>query len=542
MKVSCAIFFTAALALTVAGCNRGSSDGSTSSVSQGPTTATQADLNTLVCLSGSELENIRPLLPQLEKETGVHLELVSSGTLASVEKLQSGASGYDCGWFSHNKYLMLDNQVKGLVVKSERIMSSPVILGVKPDKAAALHWSADKTTWSDVAKAANDGNFTFAMTSPASSNTGMSALIGVTAALAESASAIDEKAIARVELSGFGKGHVLFADSSGWLTTAFAKELANPKGPDGIINYESELLRLNATEKANLTLIYPKEGIITADYPLMLFNVDKKTQFDKVTAFFKRDAIQKVLMTTTYRRPASSNVTADPALFGDHLLVEVPFPGKVEVIDSLLMSYLDKQRRPAHVYFVLDTSGSMGTNGGIEQLRNAMIGLTGVDESITGRFAKFRSRERVTVVEFAGAVKSLKSFEVSVDSGKKQSEMTNLSTYAANLSANGGTAIFDATRVAYDLAVKNQKLEPGYLQSVVVMTDGANNFGMDEADFTQYFSALPTDAKNVRVFGVLFGASASAAQIKTLTTLTGGEVFDGTKSISTVFKRIRGYQ
>ena len=542
MKVSCAIFFTAALALTVAGCNRASSDGSTSSVSQGPTTATQADLNTLVCLSGSELENIRPLLPQLEKETGVHLELVSSGTLASVEKLQSGASGYDCGWFSHNKYLMLDNQVKGLVVKSERIMSSPVILGVKPDKAAALHWSADKTTWSDVAKAANDGNFTFAMTSPASSNTGMSALIGVTAALAESASAIDEKAIARVELSGFGKGHVLFADSSGWLTTAFAKELANPKGPDGIINYESELLRLNATEKANLTLIYPKEGIITADYPLMLFNVDKKTQFDKVTAFFKRDAIQKVLMTTTYRRPASSNVTADPSLFGDHLLVEVPFPGKVEVIDSLLMSYLDKQRRPAHVYFVLDTSGSMGTNGGIEQLRNAMIGLTGVDESITGRFAKFRSRERVTVVEFAGAVKSLKSFEVSVDSGKKQSEMTNLSTYAANLSANGGTAIFDATRVAYDLAVKNQKLEPGYLQSVVVMTDGANNFGMDEADFTQYFSALPTDAKNVRVFGVLFGASASAAQIKTLTTLTGGEVFDGTKSISTVFKRIRGYQ
>lgn len=528
---------TALLALGLSGCER-APQGSAS----GPTATTQADPNTMVCLAGSELDSVKPLLPQLEKETGVHVELVSSGTLASVEKLQSGANGYDCGWFSHNKYLMLDNQVKGLVVASERIMSSPVILGVKAEKAKELKWSSDKTTWADVAKAAKAERFTFAMTSPASSNTGMSALIGVTAALSGSDSVIDDKAISKVELSGFGRGHTLYADSSAWLTTAFVKELNNPKGPDGIINYESELLRLNATQNTNLTLIYPKEGIVTADYPLMLFNAAKKAQYAKVIAFFKRDDIQKALMTTTYRRPVSANVMADPALFGDHLLVEVPFPGKMSTIDNLLISYLDKQRRPAHVYFVLDTSGSMGGNGGIEQLRNALAGLTGGDQSVTGRFAQFREREKVTIIEFSDIIKAEQTYVISSDANERTAAKARINVYAKSLNADGGTGIFTATQKAYELARANQKSEPGYVQSIVVMTDGMSNTGLSPEDFASYYARLSVDAKSTRIFGILFGSGASSDQIGSLARATGGDVFDGTKSLSAVFKKIRGYQ
>lgn len=38
------------------------------------------------------------------------------------------------------------------------------------------------------------------------------------------------------------------------------------KGPDGLINYASELLRINALNqlKKPLVLVYPKEGVITA--------------------------------------------------------------------------------------------------------------------------------------------------------------------------------------------------------------------------------------------------------------------------------------
>ena len=537
MKKVFALLLAAALAVGLAGCDDRNS---------GTPAAAQAapvdDANTLTCLSGSEVADVTPLLGDLQKETGVTLKLVSTGTLASVETLESNPSQYDCGWFSHNKYLMLNPQVKGLVKSSERIMSSPVILGVKAAKAKELGWTSDNTTWADVAKAAKAGKFTFAMTSPASSNTGMSALIGVTAALSGADAAITQASIQKVELSGFGRGQILFSDSSGWLTTAFVKSLNDPKGPDGMVNYESELLKINATQSAGLTLIYPKEGIVTADYPLMLFNQAKKAQYDKVVAFFRKDDVQKWLMTNTYRRPVSASVAPDVSKFGNHLLVEVPFPGNVSVLDDLLTSYLDKQRMPGHVYFVLDTSGSMGDNGGIQQLRTALQNLAGGDASLSGRFARFRLREKVTVIEFAGNIKSLTTYSMGEDGKVMKSQLTNFSSYAGNLQAGGGTAIFDAVAKALQLAQANAQTEPGYLQSIVVMTDGESNEGMTPNDFVNYYQTLSPDARRIRIFGVLFGSDASKDQIQSLEDVSGGAVFDGSSSITSVFKKIRGYQ
>jgi Ca-activated chloride channel homolog len=521
----------------VAACNKNTSQSSTASAQA------SLDPGALNCLSGSELESVQPLLPQLEKETGVKLTMTSSGTLASVETLSKGGSaGYDCGWFSHNKYLMLDPAVRGLVKASEPIMISPVILGVKADKAKALGWKADTTTWADVAKAASANQFTFAMTSPASSNTGMSALIGVTAALSGTTAAIDEKAIEKVALSGFGHGQTIFSDSSGWLTTAYVAQMNKPGSVDGIINYESELIRLNREQNANLTLIYPKEGIVTADYPIMLFNSAKKAQFDKVTAFFKRDDIQKQLMQTTYRRPVSANVAADPAMFGEHLLVDVAFPAKMDTIDILLESYLNKQRRPAHVYFVLDTSGSMGNNGGIEQLKVALAGLAGADQSLTGRFARLREREKISVLEFASTIKNRHDYRIGTDVKEKAGNFAEFTRDAQAMEPNGGTAIFSSVQEAYDMAVKNQATEPGYIQSIVLMTDGISNEGISGDAFVQRYQSRPAAEKNIRIFGILFGSDASKDQIQMLADLTGGSVFDGSKSISSVFKKIRGYQ
>jgi Ca-activated chloride channel family protein len=534
MKKFYTLLAAALLVIGLAGCDKVDSNGASA--------APVDDANTLTCLSGSEVADIAPLLPQLKQETGVTLRLASTGTLASVETLEANPSQYDCGWFSHNKYMMLNPQVKGLVKGSERIMSSPVILGVKASKAKELGWSSDKTTWADVAKAAKDGKFTFAMTSPASSNTGMSALIGVTSALSGADSAITQDSIRKVELSGFGHGQVLFSDSSGWLTTAFTQSLNDPKGPDGMVNYESELLKVNATKNANLTLIYPKEGIVTADYPLMLFNQAKKTQYDKVVAFLKKDDVQKWLMTNTYRRPVSATVAPDSSMFGNHLLVEVPFPGNLTVLDDLLTSYLDKQRMPGHVYFVLDTSGSMGGNGGIEQLRSALQNLAGGDTSLSGRYARFRQREKVTVIEFSSDIKSLTEYSMGADGQVMKTELKRFSDFSGGLQAGGGTAIFDAVNKALNLAQANSKTEPGYIQSIVVMTDGQSNEGMSPDDFTNYYQGLSPDAKRIRIFGVLFGNDASKDQIQSLANLSGGAVFDGSSSLSAVFKKIRGYQ
>lgn len=538
MKKVYSIFAAVLLAMGLLACDP--AEQQNSSVAQSAQT-TAKDTSTLNCIAGSELENVGPLLGQLKRQTGITLNLVSSGTLSSVETLEAGNHGFDCGWFSHNKYLMLNEAVRKQVKASERIMMSPVILGVKTKKANSLGWTSDGTTWADVAKASKEGKFRFAMTSPSSSNTGMSALIGVTAAMSGSDAALDDKAIQKVEISGFGRGQVLFADSSGWLMKAFVQSLQDPEGPDGIINYESELLRVNKENNANLTLIYPKEGIITADYPLMLLNGAKKAQFDKVVEFLKQNASQEWLSKYTYRRPSATNTGVDMGQFGDHLLVEVAFPAKMEVLDALLTSYQDKQRKPAHVYFVLDTSGSMGGNGGIVQLRKALHNLTGADTSVTGRYARFRQREIITVVEFASGIKSEKTFDLGTTREQMNTELKRFSAYVDSLDADGGTAMFDGVSRAYQLALNNSANEPDYLQSVVVMTDGLTNEGMSANDFVNAYDKLPPKAKNIRIFGVLFG-KANKDQMAILTDRSGGAIFDGSQSISVVFKKIRGYQ
>ena len=99
----------------------------------------------------------------------------------------------------------------------------------------------------------------------------------------------------------------LTAGSSGFLADSYVRDQGTV---DGIVNYESILLSLNAGGKLQepLVLVYPKEGIITADYPFMLLNAAKKDAYDKVVTYLRSPDVQKRIMTDTLRRPAVPGV------------------------------------------------------------------------------------------------------------------------------------------------------------------------------------------------------------------------------------------
>ena len=74
------------------------------------------------------------------------------------------------------------------------------------------------------------------------------------------------------------------------------------------------------------------------------------------------------------------------------------------------------------------------------------------------------------------------------------------------------------------------------------MTDGENNSGVSPDQFTSDYSALPDAVRAVHVYPVLFGEGSKDA-MSSIASLTGGTVFDGTKtSLQAIFKQIRGYQ
>ena len=183
------------------------------------------------------------------------------------------------------------------------------------------------------------------------------ATVGVTAAFSNKGDAINAKDVDKQALQDFFKGQQLTAGSSGWLADAYVKEQTRL---DGIINYESVLMQLNTSGKLNekLYLVYPKEGIITADYPIMLLNGSKRDDFMRLVTFLKTPEFQQTLMQDTQRRPVIPQVKLNDQ-FPKQFLVELPFPSKLETINEILFAYLDEHRRPSHAYFVLDVSGSM---------------------------------------------------------------------------------------------------------------------------------------------------------------------------------------
>ena len=496
------------------------------------------EAHTLRVLAGSELHDLEPMLPDIQRATGVKLELSYVGTLEGAEKIVGGDTS-DAAWFSEGKYLSLLPGAVSRIVASEKIMLSPIILGVKLSVAQRFGWVDNpNVTWMDVQAKAADGSFRFAMTDPAASNSGLSALIVVADALSGSSDEIDTGSINKDALKGFFKGQTMTAGSAGFLADDFVRQQANV---DGIIDYESILMSLNAGGKLTepLTLIYPREGIITADYPLMLVNADKREVFDKVVEYLRTTDVQRRIMTDTAHRPSVPGLPLD-ARFTSQVIVELPFPSKLDTIDTLLTAYLDQIRKPASAIFVLDSSGSMEGER-LDALKDALTALTGLDTSLTGRFARFRANEQVTFITFSSTAAPPQPFTIN-DTAADSPSMQQIRTYVDGLFAMGGSAIYSALESAYQAVQAEQATDPDRLYSIVLMTDGENNAGTDSNVFTQEYQGYPDAVKAVHVYPILFG-DASADALNAIATLTGGRVFvAGTGDLGAIFKQIRGYQ
>jgi Ca-activated chloride channel family protein len=510
----------------------------------------KAEPGKLRILAGSELADLQPVLDEAATATGVKVEFTFTGTLEGAEALANGSvdGKYDAVWFSSNRYPAGIPEAAKRLGSQVKIMSSPVVLGLAAPVAQRLGWAGRPVGWGEIAAQAGNKTFSYGMTDPSASNSGFSALVGVASALAGAGNAIDARQIASVtpQLTRFFSAQALSAGSSGWLSDAYTRR-ATGQDPgqkvDGLINYESVLLSANASGKLPepLTLIYPSDGVVTADYPLSLLTAageDARSAHQRLSAYLRTPDVQKRIMETTQRRPVVPGVPLGPQ-FAGHDLVELPFPATQQAVDALLSAYFDKIRRPSRTLYVLDTSGSMKGDR-IDALRTALVGLTGADSSLTGRFRRFRSREEVTLLPFGTRPGAPRTF--TVPEQDPAGELGRIKAFAEGLSAAGGTAIYDSLSEAYRVLGPLAAGDPDRFTSIVLMTDGENANGSSLADFQASFGALPPAMRQVPVFTVLFGEG-SSNELTQVATLTGGKVFDAREGrLSEVFQEIRGYQ
>lgn len=528
-----------------------------------PTPAARPDAPVFKVLATSDLRDAQPLEDMVAKATGVPLKFSFGGTMESTQAVLTGSTDAHAAWFANAKYLLSDAQGQSRVKLQEKIMLSPIAVGMNESAAKALGWNdpavAAKVTWKTITEAARQGQLRYALSNPATSNQGFTALMGVVAAASNKAEALNAADVDRGAIADFIKGYKLPGDNSTYLSEKFLQQQGNQADQlNAFINYESWLLSLNASGKLRekLTLVYPHEGVATADYPLMLLNDARREDYLKVTAYLKGPQAQAWLARQTLRRPINREVAAQTAdLFpqGD-MLVELPFSPNRALADGLIDAYLNEFRRPIASTFVLDTSGSMNGHGRRGQLIEALNYIAGADNSLTGRLAKLTNRERVWMLPFSNQPGPITAFEVPAgraaargvqvqeDSEAKQQVLAQVRQYADRLQMSGGTALYDTVLAALQHTLAQRQKAPQYQYSVVAFTDGENTEGSNLAAFKAAYARLPEDVRAIPVFMVLFG-EAKEADLKDLVQTTGGRVFDARKTpLYAVFKDIRAYQ
>ncbi len=127
------------------------------------------------------------------------------------------------------------------------------------------------------------------------------------------------------------------------------------------------------------------------------------------------------------------------------------------------------------------------------------------------------------------------------DTDPQGTDMQQVRAFVAALQAGGNTAIYSALAEAYRLAAAAQAEEPGRYYSIVLMSDGENNSGMNAAQFADFYRSQPAAVRSNRTFTVVFGKADRATMDQIAT--TGGRTFDDTKDpLDAIFKQIRGYQ
>ncbi|WP_030989658.1 vWA domain-containing protein [Streptomyces sp. NRRL WC-3744] len=477
---------------------------------------------TLRVLASSELSDMTAVFDRVREDTGITVRPTYMGTLDAVDLLARGKAdgAYDALWLSSDDYLRLRPDAAKKVVSETPVMSSPVAVGVKQATVRALGWKPENVTWSQVEQAVQDGKLTYGMTDPARSNSGFATLVSVASALSGAQSALTDADVRKAtpRLKEFFRGQKLTSGSSGWLATAYRR-----RGTvDALLNYESVLKGI-----PGLTVIRPRDGVITADYPFSsLASTDARTREDvrKVTADLRTDAVQKLITDTTHRRPVVPSVRPAAGLDTGRRR-ELPFPGSRSVADGLLDSYENELRRPSRTVYVLDTSGSMEGDR-LAALKKALAGLTG----------DFRDREEVTLMPFGSDVKSVRTHVVDPKDPKAGLAAIRRDTDA--LGADGGTAIYTSLEQAYDHLGTGRDT----FTSIVLMTDGENTAGDEAGDFDGFYRSLGRDRRDIPVFPILFGDS-SRSELQHIADLTGGRLFDARQgSLDGAFEEIRGYQ
>lgn len=486
-------------------------------------------------LMSSENSDLEPFVTSYFKKKKIKLKIDYAGTLDIMEKINNGEE-YDAIWASNSIWLyMLSNS--SVVTNSKSTSINPIVFGIKKSLAEKLGFVGKDVYTKDILDKIKNKELNFIMSSATRTNTGASAYLGFLATLAGNPEVLTLNHLQNETL----KNNIVDFLSGVERTSGseeFLDELSQSDKYNAVVSYESSLINLNkeleSKGKEPFYLIYPVDGVTISDSPLAYLNNGNNfsDEFIDFQKYILSDEGQKELEKLG-RRVWYGGITTnvDQKTFNKEwgidvskYIVPIKYPS-TSVIKEALALYQTEFRKPTHIVFCLDYSGSMYGDGN-KELVNAMEYILD-KEKASVNMLQFSYKDKVSIVLFATNILDVQTTYDGTDTNKLLSTIRKTDPM-------GSTNLYGSLKSALNI-IRNED-ENNYNLSIILMTDGMGNVDT----FNSFKNSYNIVNKDIPVYGILFG-DADSSQLLEISEYTGGKVFDGRTNLLAAFKEVRGY-
>ena len=446
-------------------------------------------------------------------------------------------------------------------------MLTPLVIAMPAPMAAALGYPQTPIGWADVLALAQDpagwaakghpewGPFRFGKTNPNFSTSGLAQTVAQNYAATSKTSDLSLEDLARPEVQDFSRGVESAVVHYGDTTLTFLNNLyradrrGNPYGyasavaveekslldynrgnPDGILDPGERPRR----PRVPLVAIYPKEGTLYSDNPLIVLDAPwvskaQKTAADRFASFVTEKKNQRRVLQFGFR-PGNPAVSIGAPIVAKNgvdprepqTTLEVPKPAVLAgVIDQW-----NQLRKKARVLLVMDVSGSMGDEA------DPKTGDTKLDlakRAATAALGQFNPDDEVGLRIFSTDIADREptDYRDIVDIGPMSANRPDLESKIARLVPTQGTPLYTVTGDSYQKMV--DEFDPARINAVVLLTDGRNEDPRNQ-DLNALLRQLRAQnegetSKPVRIFTIAYGNDADEVTLKRIAEATNAAAY-----------------
>jgi Ca-activated chloride channel family protein len=425
-----------------------------------------------------------------------------------------------------------------IVGETTRFALSPVVIAMWDSTARSLGYPDKAIGWADILAAARgDPDFKWSHPSTSSASGLLATLATFYAGAGKTRGLTVEDATAEATLEyvttlektvryyGEGERAVI--------------EQVKAKGRsylDAFVIQEQLLIQFNQSSKDRLVAIYPVEGALWADHPLVFLErlnatAEQRAAYRSFREFLLSRDAQMLVLSSGYR-PSELDIALDSASSPikvangvdptqPRTTLQIPSPAVVQVVRDVWQY----TKRKTNLFLIADVSGSMQGQK-LDQAKEAFLTFLSL---IKG------PEERVGLIVFSSDVREAAPVEELATNRDTLNEMI------ASLSAGGDTALLDAINLGYDRLQQRQDQER--INAIVVMTDGKENNSLIRLrDLTAKVLSRNQSGVPVVVFCVAYGSDADMETLEAIASAAGGQARRGSpETIQELYKLLSTY-